>query len=188
LKAAVSYLQIAIPSRSNIPAYRRLQEELAELVGEVNGRHSEVDWTPIRYLNRGFRQATLAGFYRTAQVGLVTPFHDGMNLVAKEYVAAQNPFDPGVLVLSNFAGAAKELETALLVNPHDVDEMANKIAIAFQMPLEERRERWQVMMKNLKSSSVHSWFSNFVDALSASPLPHQSPIVQSPEFDRAISV
>ena len=93
-------------------------------------RHGEVDWTPIRYLNKGFGQAVLAGLYRTAQVGVVTPLQDGMNLVAKEYVAAQNPADPGVLVLSQFAGAANELDTALLVNPHDIDGMARTIAIA----------------------------------------------------------
>ena len=95
-----------------------------KLVSDVNGRHGEVDWTPIRYLNKGFSQTVLAGLYRTAQVGVVTPLHDGMNLVAKEYVAAQNPADPGVLVLSKFAGAANELDAALLVNPHDIDGMA----------------------------------------------------------------
>ena len=143
LKRNVSLLQVAVPSRGNIRAYRELKAELAALVGEVNGRHGEVDWTPIRYLNKGFSQLTLAGFYRTAHVGLVTPLHDGMNLVAKEYVAAQNPFDPGVLVLSAFAGAAKELDAALLVNPHDIDGMARQIATALAMSLEERRERWQ---------------------------------------------
>ena len=101
---------------------------------------------PIRYLNKGFSQSTLAGFYRVAHVGLVTPLHDGMNLVAKEYVAAQNPFDPGVLVLSSFAGAAKELDAALIVNPHDIDGMARQIANALTMSLEERRERWQSMV------------------------------------------
>ena len=98
MKRQVSLLQIAVPSRGQIEAYRRLKTELETLVGEVNGRHSDVDWTPIRYLNKGFAQSTLAGFYRMAQVGLVTPLQDGMNLVAKEYVAAQNPSDPGVLV------------------------------------------------------------------------------------------
>ncbi len=130
LKRNVALLQVAVPSRGNIRAYRELKAELAALVSEVNGRHGEVDWTPIRYLNKGFSQLTLAGFYRIAHVGLVTPLHDGMNLVAKEYVAAQNPFDPGVLVLSSFAGAAKELDTALLVNPHDIDGMARQIATA----------------------------------------------------------
>ena len=130
----VSLLQIATPSRGAIEAYGNLQSELAKLVSDVNGRHGEVDWTPIRYLNKGFSQTVLAGLYRTAQVGVVTPLHDGMNLVAKEYVAAQNPDDPGVLVLSKFAGAANELDTALLVNPHDIDGMARTIAVALSMP------------------------------------------------------
>jgi trehalose 6-phosphate synthase len=165
LKRHVSLLQIAVPTRSQIEAYRQLKTELATLVGEINGRHADVDWMPVRYLNKGFAQSTLAGFYRTAQVGLVTPLHDGMNLVAKEYVAAQNPSDPGVLVLSEFAGAAKELETALLVNPHDIDGMAQKISTALSMSLEERRERWDVMIEKLRSGSVQGWFSDFVRAL-----------------------
>ncbi len=167
LKREVSLLQVAVPSRGNIKAYRELKAELAALVGEVNGRHGEVDWMPIRYLNKGFSQLTLAGFYRIAGVGLVTPLHDGMNLVAKEYVAAQNPFDPGVLVLSSFAGAAKELDTALLVNPHDIDGMARQIAAALSMSLDERRERWQAMMRKLKAASVQRWFTDFLYTLAA---------------------
>lgn len=165
LKRQVSLLQIAVPSRAQIAAYRALRTELATLVGEVNGRHAEVDWMPIRYLNRGFAQSTLAGFYRTARVGLVTPLQDGMNLVAKEYVAAQNPAEPGVLVLSEFAGAAKELDTAVLVNPHDIDGMAQKISLALAMPLKERQERWNVMVAKLRSGSVQTWFADFVSAL-----------------------
>jgi trehalose 6-phosphate synthase len=161
----ICYLQIAVPSRTGIATYSQLQSELATLVGEVNGRHGDFDWTPIRYLNKGFSQATLAGFYRTANVGLVTPLHDGMNLVAKEYVAAQDPSDPGVLVLSEFAGAAKQLDHALLVNPHDIDDVAKKLAAAFTMPAEERRERWEPMMKRLRGSSVHQWFSQFIETL-----------------------
>ena len=134
LARTVSLLQIATPSRGAIEAYGNLQNDLAKLVSDVNGRHGEVDWTPIRYLNKGYSQTVLAGLYRTAQVGVVTPLHDGMNLVAKEYVAAQNPADPGVLVLSKFAGAANELDTALLVNPHDIDGMARTIATALFMP------------------------------------------------------
>ena len=128
LSRTASLLQIATPSRGAIEAYGNLQNEVAKLVSDVNGLHGEVDWTPIRYLNKGYGQAVLAGLYRTAQVGVVTPLQDGMNLVAKEYVAAQNPVDPGVLVLSKFAGAANELDTALLVNPHDIDGMARTIA------------------------------------------------------------
>jgi len=165
LKREVSLLQVAVPSRGNIKAYRDLKSELAGLVGEINGKHGEVDWMPIRYLNKAFSQATLAGFYRVARVGLVTPLHDGMNLVAKEYVAAQNPFDPGVLVLSSFAGAAKELDAALLINPHDIDAMARQIAVALSMSVEERRERWQAMVRRLKATSVRSWFADFLHTL-----------------------
>jgi trehalose 6-phosphate synthase len=165
LRRTVSLLQIATPSRGAIEAYGNLQNELAKLVSDVNGRHGEVDWTPIRYLNKGFSQTVLAGLYRTAQVGVVTPLHDGMNLVAKEYVAAQNPEDPGVLVLSKFAGAANELDTALLVNPHDIDGMARTIATALSMPLPERQMRWEAMMAKLRGSTIQQWFADFVDAL-----------------------
>ena len=165
LLRTVSLLQIATPSRGAIEAYGNLQSELAKLVSDVNGRHGEVDWTPIRYLNKGFSQTVLAGLYRTAQVGVVTPLHDGMNLVAKEYVAAQNPADPGVLVLSKFAGAANELDTALLVNPNDIDGMARTIATAVSMPLTERRLRWEAMMEKLHAGTIQRWFADFVEAL-----------------------
>jgi len=167
LKRSVSLLQIATQSRGGIAAYASLQSELAKLVTDVNGRHGEVDWTPIRYLSKGFGQTVLAGFYRTAQVGVVTPLHDGMNLVAKEYVAAQNPVDPGVLVLSRFAGAANELDAALLVNPHDIDAMARAIATALAMPATERRMRWEAMMAKLRAGTIHQWFSSFIAALEA---------------------
>ena len=167
LKRQVSLLQVAVPSRGNIKAYRDLKAELAALVGEINGRHGEVDWMPIRYLNKGFSQLTLAGFYRLARVGLVTPLHDGMNLVAKEYVAAQYPFDPGVLVLSSFAGAAKELDAALIINPHDIDGMTRQIAAALVMNVEERRERWQSMVRKLKAASLQNWFTDFLHTLAS---------------------
>ncbi|WFU41425.1 trehalose-6-phosphate synthase [Bradyrhizobium sp. CB82] len=180
---SISLLQIANPSRGGIEAYGNLQNEVARLVTDVNGRHGEVDWTPIRYLNKGFSQAVLAGLYRTAQVGVVTPLHDGMNLVAKEYVAAQNPADPGVLVLSKFAGAANELDTALLVNPHDIDGMARAISIAASMPLTERKMRWEAMMKKLRGHTIQQWSADFVAQLERSrtekstvaPLTAQSP-------------
>jgi len=168
LTRSVSLLQIATPSRGSIEAYGNLQDEVARLVSDVNGRHGEVDWTPIRYLNKGFSQAVLAGLYRTAQVGVVTPLHDGMNLVAKEYVAAQNPVDPGVLVLSKFAGAANELDAALQVNPHDIDGMALTVAVALSMPLMERRMRYEAMMKKLHSQTIQRWFADFTEALQES--------------------
>jgi len=178
----VSLLQIATPSRGAIEAYGKLQDELAKLVSDVNGRHGEVDWTPIRYLNKGFGQNVLAGLYRTAQVGVVTPLHDGMNLVAKEYVAAQNPADPGVLVLSKFAGAANELDTALLVNPHDIDGMARTIATALSMPLTERRMRWEALMTKLRGHTIQQWFADFVDALQATQLGNAAvePVLAAP--------
>jgi trehalose 6-phosphate synthase len=165
LARTASLLQIATPSRGAIEAYGNLQNEVAKLVSDVNGQHGEVDWTPIRYLNKGYGQAVLAGLYRTAQVGVVTPLQDGMNLVAKEYVAAQNPVDPGVLVLSKFAGAANELDTALLVNPHDIDGMARTIATALSMPLTERRMRWEAMMAKLRGQTIQQWFADFTEAL-----------------------
>jgi trehalose 6-phosphate synthase len=188
VKRAVSMLQIAVPSRGQIDTYRRLQRDLAALVGEINGRHGDIDWLPIRYLTKGFSQATLAGFYRTARVGLVTSLHDGMNLVAKEYVAAQDRADPGVLVLSEFAGAARQLDDALLVNPHDIDGLARTVNRALVMPIEERRERWSAMMAKLEAAPLDAWFSDFVEALVDSravtpisarddhtPLPFRSP-------------
>jgi trehalose 6-phosphate synthase len=182
-KRSVSLLQIATLSRGNIEAYGDLQNQLAKLVSDVNGRHGEVDWTPIRYLNKGFSQAVLAGLYRTAQVGVVTPLHDGMNLVAKEYVAAQNPIDPGVLVLSKFAGAANELDTALLVNPHDVDGMARTIATALSMPLLERRMRWEAMMAKLRAGTIQEWFSDFLDALQDAHAANDKTVVDGPSAE-----
>jgi trehalose 6-phosphate synthase len=170
LLRSVSLLQIATPSRGAIEAYGNLQSDVAKLVSDVNGAHGEVDWTPIRYLNKGYGQNVLAGLYRTAQVGVVTPLQDGMNLVAKEYVAAQNPADPGVLVLSKFAGAANELDTALLVNPHDIDGMAHTIATALSMPLTERRMRWEAMITKLRGHTIQQWFADFIDALQDSQL------------------
>jgi trehalose 6-phosphate synthase len=175
LLRTASLLQIATPSRGAIEAYGNLQNEVAKLVSDVNGRHGEIDWTPIRYLNKGFGQAVLAGLYRTAQVGVVTPLQDGMNLVAKEYVAAQNPADPGVLVLSKFAGAANELDAALLVNPHDIDSMARTIATALTMPLTERRMRWEAMMAKLRRGTIQQWFANFVEELQETQLDRSAP-------------
>ncbi|MFD2181264.1 alpha,alpha-trehalose-phosphate synthase (UDP-forming) [Rhodoplanes azumiensis] len=182
LRREVTLMQVAVPSRGDIPAYKALRAEIAGLVSDVNGRFGEPDWTPIRYLAKGYAQTTLAGFYRTARVGLVTPFADGMNLVAKEYVAAQNPFDPGVLVLSELAGAARELDAALLVNPHDTAAIGEAIGAALRMSLEERIARWQAMMKVLRATSVQLWFDDFVRTLDDSaymalPIVSQVPTV-----------
>jgi trehalose 6-phosphate synthase len=167
LKRRMSVLQIAVPSRSNIDTYRHLQHQIAALAGEVNAKHGDVDWTPIRYITKSFCQSKLAGFYRASKVGVVTPLRDGMNLVAKEYVAAQDPVDPGVLVLSRSAGAACELNAALQVDPNDTETMAQRIAMALMMPLAERTARWQDMMDVLLRHSLHAWFSDFMTNLKA---------------------
>jgi trehalose 6-phosphate synthase len=175
LHRQVALLQIAVPSRTNIDTYRELQCEVAQAVGEINGAHGEVDWVPLRYINKGYGQATLAGFYRAAAVGLVTPLRDGMNLVAKEYVAAQNADDPGVLVLSKFAGAAHELDAALLVDPNRIDQVATQINDALIMPRGERRARWRQMADRLARHSIHRWFTTFLDELK-SPRPTVVPL------------
>jgi trehalose 6-phosphate synthase len=123
----ITYLQIAPTNRAEIPEYAELQGALESAAGRINGKFGEVSWTPIRYVTRVHRRSMLAGLYRTARVGLVTPLRDGMNLVAKEYIAAQDPADPGVLILSRFAGAASKLPSALLVNPSDAESVANAL-------------------------------------------------------------
>jgi trehalose 6-phosphate synthase len=165
VRAHVTMLQITPKSRSEVPEYLRMQRELAEDVGRVNGRFGEVDWTPILYINKSMGHAALAGLYRMSRVGLVTPLRDGMNLVAKEYVAAQAPDNPGVLVLSQFAGAAEELKSALIINPYDIEATADAITCAFAMSLDERKDRWNAMMAMLRANSVHNWASSFLEAL-----------------------
>ena len=165
-KARVTMLQITPKSRSEVPEYARMQQEVAQQVGYVNGKLGDVDWTPVRYVNKAISRSALAGLYRIARCGLVTPLRDGMNLVAKEYVAAQSPEDPGVLVLSRFAGASHEMESALIVNPYDAAATASAIARAFDMSLAERKERWSAMMQVLRDNSVEDWSARFLQVLS----------------------
>ncbi|HET6609911.1 MAG TPA: alpha,alpha-trehalose-phosphate synthase (UDP-forming) [Rhodopila sp.] len=157
----VTFMQIAPPSRSDIETYQRIRRELEGEAGRVNGRFAEVDWVPLRYLNRGFPRNVLMPLYAEAQACLVTPLRDGMNLVAKEYVAAQDPEDPGVLILSQFAGAARELTAALLVNPYDEAGMARAMDRALSMPVEERRERHQAMLTVMRTNSLERWRDRF---------------------------
>jgi trehalose 6-phosphate synthase len=171
LRGRATYLQIAPPSRSEVPEYMQIRHSLETAAGHINGRFAEFDWTPLRYLNKSFNQRTLCGFMRAARIGLVTPLRDGMNLVAKEYVAAQDPENPGVLILSCFAGAADELTDALLVNPYDIDAMAEAMRDGLTMPLEERRRRWQSMMAILRRHDITAWRENFVQALGESAAP-----------------
>jgi trehalose 6-phosphate synthase len=165
-KGKVTFLQITPKSRSEVPEYADMQKEIAELTGRVNGQFGDVDWVPIRYVNKTISRAALAGLYRLGRAGVVTPLRDGMNLVAKEFVAAQDPENPGVLVLSRFAGAAREMDGALIVNPYDVEATANAIGRAISMPMEARRERYNSMMPNLRKHDVAAWCRDYLDALS----------------------
>ena len=169
----VTYLQVTPRSRSEVPEYADINETVNQLIGEINGRFGEPAWTPIRYVNRAYSRASLAALYRMASVGLVTPLRDGMNLVAKEYVAAQDPENPGVLVLSQFAGAAEELaDGALFVNPHEPEAMAAAIDTALQMPLADRQMRYRRMFRHLAGNDIDRWAERFLAALADS---QQSP-------------
>jgi trehalose 6-phosphate synthase len=161
----VTFMQIAPLSRTDVRAYSEIRRELEQAAGRTNGRFADTDWTPIRYLNRNFPRDTLMGFLRCALIGIVTPVRDGMNLVAKEFVAAQDPSDPGVLVLSTMAGAAQEMHAALMVNPYDSRGMAHAIQQALNMPLEERRERHRSLVASLRENCIHRWHGRFVGAL-----------------------
>jgi len=142
-----------------------LAQAVGSVAGRINGKYGEVSWTPIRYVNRVYSRSMLAGLYRTARVGLVTPLRDGMNLVAKEYVAAQDPDEPGVLILSRFAGVAVDGKRALLVNPYDAESVAGAIAQALAMPLDERRERHAALLHSVIENDVNKWQKDFLDVL-----------------------
>jgi trehalose 6-phosphate synthase len=161
----VTYVQIAPLGRQKVKAYARIRDALEQSAGRTNGHYADVDWTPIRYLNRNFPHGTLMGFFRLARVCLVTPVRDGMNLVAKEFVAAQDPADPGVLVLSDRAGAACELTAALLVNPYDTSAIADATHLALEMPLNERRARHEKLIEALARNDIHAWYRRFTEAL-----------------------
>ncbi len=163
----ITYLQITPKSRSQIKEYSEMAEAVNATAGHINATYASVSWSPMRYINRPYSRTALAGLYRAARVGLVTPMRDGMNLVAKEYVAAQDEADPGVLVLSRFAGAAAEFGAALLVNPYDPDAVGAAIAQAMAMPLEERQRRHKELFAALLRSDIGQWGDKFLKALGA---------------------
>ncbi|MGQ7829755.1 alpha,alpha-trehalose-phosphate synthase (UDP-forming) [Altererythrobacter sp. Z27] len=165
------FIQIAPPSREDVETYQQMRTLLEQKTGQINGARSEVDLVPIRYVNRGYSHAELYGFFRASKIGLVTPLRDGMNLVAKEYVAAQDPEDPGALILSRFAGAARQLGTdvegAVLVNPHSPDDLSHAIRIALDMPRAERKARYQAMIGTIRDDNVQAWTKHFCADLAA---------------------
>ena len=161
----VFLLQIAPPSRVEVGSYQEIRASLEAESGRINGAYASAEWVPIRYVNQGYPRDELAAMYRAARIGLVTPLRDGMNLVAKEYVAAQDPGDPGVLILSRFAGAAEQLRHALLVNPYSAEDVADAIAVALAMPREERIARWRPMMEAVERENVTWWMRRFIAEL-----------------------
>ena len=175
-RSKVTYLQIAPRSRPDIPGYAEIGRQVGETAGRINGDFGEADWTPIRYVNRAHSRTALAGLYRAARAALVTPLRDGMNLVAKEFVASQDADDPGVLILSRFAGAAHECKEALLINPYDPEGVGNAINRALAMPREERRERHAAIFKVLAKNDLTRWAGKFLDALDAG---EQRPMVRA---------
>ena len=166
-KSYVTMMQIAPPTRTGVRAYDEIRMELEQASGRINGRFSESDWVPIRYLNTGVPRKPLMGFFRNAKVGLVTPVRDGMNLVAKEFMASQDPTNPGMLVLSSLAGAARELTDAIIVNPYDRDDVADGIATALTMSLDERKRRYESMIEVLRQNDITAWRTRFVSALAS---------------------
>jgi trehalose 6-phosphate synthase len=166
----VSFLQIAARSREDVAEYQSLRRELDRMTGELNGRFSDFDWTPLRYMTQMVQRPRLAGLFRMARIGLVTPLQDGMNLVAKEFVAAQDSADPGVLVLSRFAGAAEQLRDALLVNPYDPDEIADAMHAALEMSLEERKRRHDSLREAVFHGTAAQFCASYLEAFQAVPL------------------
>ncbi|MDP1615902.1 alpha,alpha-trehalose-phosphate synthase (UDP-forming) [Phenylobacterium sp.] len=165
LRREVLMVQVAPVSRESVNSYQEIRGRLDALSGRINGEHADLDWNPLRCVNRNYRRDELAGLYRAAKVGLVTPLRDGMNLVAKEYVAAQDPRDPGVLILSRFAGSANQLPAALIVNPNSPEEISEALKRALTMPLAERIERWRALFSNVQGEDVGAWRDAFVGAL-----------------------
>ena len=164
-RGQVTLVQISQPSRQDVPEYLDLRLQVEATSGRINGRFNEYDWMPLRYINRGFTRRTLSGFFRLSRIGLVTPLRDGMNLVAREYVAAQSPDDPGVLILSRFAGAADDMDGAVIVNPYDIELVAEAMYRSLIMPLDERQDRWRRLYATVQKNDIVNWRKSFVGAL-----------------------
>lgn len=164
-RSRATLIQIAAPSREDVDAYGELRQQMDSICGALNSDYGELDWMPVRYIRRNVARRRLPGLYRASRVALVTPLRDGMNLVAKEFLAAQDPADPGVLVLSRFAGAAEQLTEAVHVNPYDTESIAHGTQSALTMPLEERVKRHEALMTRIRRYDVHWWRNAFLDAL-----------------------
>ncbi|MBD3386040.1 bifunctional alpha,alpha-trehalose-phosphate synthase (UDP-forming)/trehalose-phosphatase [candidate division KSB1 bacterium] len=174
----VTLIMVVVPSRSRVESYRRLKHQLDTVVGRINGVHGTIGWTPIWYLYRSLPFNSLTALYNIADIGLVTPFRDGMNLVAKEFIACKRN-GKGVLILSEMAGAADELGESLLINPNDIEEIADAIYHALQVPEEEQKNQIEEMQKNLKRYDIIRWANDFIDTLIQNKEHSESMLVKS---------
>jgi len=163
-RGKVSMLMVVVPSRYNVPKYAQLKEEIDLLVGRVNGKFGRLNWTPIHYFYRSFPLNALSAFYRIAHVALVTPMRDGMNLVCKEYIASKLD-QKGVLILSEMAGASKELSDAILINPNNIRQMIDAIKEGLTMSESEQKRRMKIMQESIKRYNIHAWVSLFMERL-----------------------
>ena len=158
-------IQAIVPQRSWLEESQDVRSEVEIEFSRINGRFSTLDWTPIRYFHGALAPSLLAALYRVCRVGLITPFSEGMSLTAKDFVVMQRPEDPGVLILSQFARVAEELDGALIVNPFEIERVAEALGRAVEMPLAERQARWESMNHILEASSVEAWSSRFIERL-----------------------
>ncbi|WP_405207481.1 bifunctional alpha,alpha-trehalose-phosphate synthase (UDP-forming)/trehalose-phosphatase [Aquimarina sp. LLG6339-5] len=165
-KGKARLVMLAVPSRSNVPQYQLLKNEIDQLVGRINGKFSEVSWTPIWYFYRSMPFENLIDLYTSSEVALLTPIRDGMNLVAKEYIASRVD-QKGVLILSEMTGASKEMSEALIINPNNFEEIADTLKFALEMPEEEQIKRNKALQKRLKRYNVEKWANDFMESLDA---------------------
>lgn len=161
----VRLIMLAVPSRSNVPQYQKLKNEVDQLVGHINGKYSQVSWTPIWYFYRSMPFENLIDLYNSCQIALLTPLRDGMNLVAKEYIACRGDLS-GTLILSEMTGASQELSETILINPNNYEEVADTLKAVIEMPLEEKKKINKALQKRLKRYNVERWAKDFLTALS----------------------
>jgi trehalose-6-phosphate synthase len=163
-RRTVTLVLIAVPSRTKVADYALLKRQVDEVVGRVVGRFSSDGWVPVRYLYTQLEPRELVAYYQAADIALLTPLRDGMNLVAKEYIASQTS-DSAVLILSEFAGAAEELTEALLVNPYDIDQIAARLKQAMEMPIKEKRRRLLDLQRGIEGNNLEHWSNRFLQNL-----------------------
>ncbi len=186
LHGEVAFIQIVVPSRENIDEYQVLRTEIEQMVGNINGRFTKYGWVPIHYIFRSLDKYELHGYYRTAEIALITPLKDGMNLVAKEYCACSVE-ENGVIILSEFAGASAQMHTgAIMVNPYDVESIADALYQAFTMPRDERRVRMHKLRQSIKKADIFWWVDSFIQAAFTEKL-YSFPVLEDYDYSAQVA-